>query len=107
MPHRLLYVTAPSIDIAQTIARDLLEARLIACANILPGMLSIYRWDGVIQEESEVVLLAKTVASQVESAIARIKALHPYDCPCIISLEMKDGFPPFLNWISDETCPAN
>ena len=97
-----IYMTAGNKAEAQRIAKALVEHRLAACVNILENMQSIYRWEEEIQEDTEVVLIAKTTARLVSELIAKVKSLHSYDCPCIVSLPILDGNPPFLNWIHDE-----
>lgn len=102
MPYALLYVTFGSRADALALARTLTEERLVACANIIGGVTSVYRWDGETKEESESIMIAKTEESLVTQAIERVVELHPYDCPCAVSLPMTGGHTPFLNWISDE-----
>jgi periplasmic divalent cation tolerance protein len=99
----LLYVTASSEDEAARIGRVLVEERLAACANVIPGMRAIYRWDGGMQDEKETVLIAKTRDSLADSATARIKALHSYAVPCIVVLPISGGNGDFLDWIEAET----
>jgi len=102
MAANFIYMTAGNKAEAQRIAKALVEHRLAACVNILENMQSIYRWEEEIQEDTEVVLIAKTTARLVSELIAKVKSLHSYDCPCIVSLPILDGNPPFLNWIHDE-----
>ncbi len=102
MAANFVYMTAGSKAEAQKIAKALVEYRLAACVNILENMQSIYRWEEEIQEDTEVVLIAKTTESLVSELIEKVKSLHSYDCPCIVSLPILDGYPPFLNWIHDE-----
>src|SRR6185437_3065367 len=96
-----LYSTFPSEEKAFSAARELLEKRLIACANIYGKVTSLYRWQGEIQQEAEVVLIAKTRKELVPDAIVAIKKLHPYQLPCIIACPVQEGFAPFLQWIAD------
>lgn len=100
---RLLYMTAGDEAEARRIGRALVEERLVACVNILPGMQSIYRWEGQVEEASEVVLIAKTREERVEAVKARIQALHSYDCPCLLSLSVEDGLPAYLKWLREES----
>ena len=100
MPIRFVYMTAGSLDEARRIGRELVTARLAACVNILPQMHSIYRWEGKLQEDSEVVMIAKTTAARSAELIAKVKALHSYAVPCIVALAVEDGYPPFLEWIA-------
>ncbi len=102
MAANFIYMTAGSKAEAQKIAKALVEHRLAACVNILENMQSIYRWEEEIHEDTEVVLIAKTTESLVSELIEKVKSLHSYDCPCIVSLPILDGYPPFLNWIHDE-----
>lgn len=101
--NRLIYMTAPSHDEALKIARVLVEERLAACANVLGGITSIYWWDGKLNQEGEVALTAKTRVGQVEALIARVRAIHPYDCPCVVAMPIVAGNPAFLEWIGQET----
>jgi periplasmic divalent cation tolerance protein len=97
------YMTAGSRDEARTIARALVEERLAACCNLLDGMTSVYRWQGEIQEDAEVVVIAKTRAELVERLTARVQALHSYDVPCVVALPVSGGNPAFLDWIAAES----
>lgn len=100
---RFVYITAPDMQTAETIGAYLVENHLAACANILPGMQSIYRWQGKVERGQEVVLIAKTTQNRVEEVIGAVKSLHPYECPCIVSLPVEGGFPPYLKWIEDQS----
>lgn len=101
----LVYITAGSREEAVRIGRALVEERLAACANVLDGMTSIYRWQGDICEDDETVLIAKTVAERVDALTARVKALHSYDCPCVVALPVGGGNAAFLDWIAEQTAP--
>jgi len=100
MPIRLVYMTAGSLEEARRIGRELVSARLAACVNILPQMQSIYVWEGKLQEDAEVVMIAKTTAERTAELIAKVKSLHSYSVPCIVCLNVADGYPPFLEWIA-------
>ncbi len=99
----LIYVTAGSRDEALTVGRGLVEARLVACANVLDGATSLYWWQGAVQQESEAVLVAKTRTELVPAVIAKASELHSYNCPCVVALPIADGNPAFLDWIRAET----
>jgi periplasmic divalent cation tolerance protein len=101
--HRLIYVTASSLEEGKSIGRRLVEERLVACVNILPHMSSIYRWQGKVEEAEEVVMIAKTTEQLVERTIQRAKELHSYECPCVVAVPIVAGNPDFLTWISGET----
>ena len=102
MAVNFIYMTASSKAEAQKMGKALVESRLAACVNILDNMQSIYRWEEKVQEDEEVVLIAKTTDSLVSQLIDKAKSLHSYDCPCIVSLPVLDGYPPFLDWIQTE-----
>jgi periplasmic divalent cation tolerance protein len=106
MERVMVYITAPDLDVARRIGRSLVEERLAACANILPSMESFYRWEGAIQHDQEVVLIAKTRAALVDALVDRVATLHPYEVPCIVSLPVNHGYEPFLRWIDAETGAA-
>jgi periplasmic divalent cation tolerance protein len=102
MAVNFIYMTAGSQAEAQKIATALVECRLAACVNILENMQSVYRWEGKIQKDAEVVLIAKTTENLVSELVEKVKSLHSYECPCVVSLPIIDGHAPFLNWIHDE-----
>lgn len=95
----MVYITTSSLEEAKFIGRTLIKERLVACANIFP-ITSIYHWDG-LKESEEVVLLVKTTTENVKKIEQRVKELHSYDVPCIISLVI-DGSDDYLTWIKRE-----
>ncbi|WP_045222305.1 divalent-cation tolerance protein CutA [Desulfonatronum thioautotrophicum] len=99
----MVYMTAENSDQATMIARELISHRLAACVNILDNMRSLYWWEGKVEEGSEVVVVAKTRADLMPSLVERVKAIHSYDCPCIVSWPLTDGHQPFLDWVGQET----
>ena len=98
-----IYVTAGSVEEAERIGRALVAERLAACANILPGMRSIYWWDGKMEEASEAVLVLKSVRKNLEALTARVKALHSYAVPCVVALPIEAGNEDYLRWIATES----
>ncbi len=98
----LLYVTCGDEEEARTIARSLVGEGLVACANILGSTTSVYRCEGEVQEDGEVAVLLKTRRDRTEPVTARVKELHSYDLPCVISLPIQGGNPEFLRWVTDE-----
>ena len=98
-----IYVTAPDMDEAELLASTLLNEHLIACANILPGMTSLYRWQGEVNCDSEVAILMKTRAVLAEAVTERVRQLHSYDCPCVTVWPIEGGNTEYLNWIKAET----
>jgi periplasmic divalent cation tolerance protein len=102
------YVTCPSLEEAETIARRLVEERLAACGNLLPGMRSVYRWQGSIHEAEETVLILKTSAALLPRLTQRVLELHSYTCPCVAALPVTGGNPAYLDWIAGEVdAPKN
>lgn len=102
-PVALVYSTFPSLDAAEAVGRALVEAGLAACANIVPGMVSIYKWKGDVQRDGEVVMLVKTRASLAGRVVEEIEARHSYETPAVLVIEPSGGSDAFLRWIADET----
>ena len=92
-------------EIPQAVA-DLLEERLVACASILPGVESVYRWEGRVECGRETVLLMETAEDRVEAAIARLEAIHPYDVPKIVVIDPEAADPDYVSWLRREVRPA-
>lgn len=105
MPAQLVYVTAPTLAEAESLARLAVEGRLAACANILPGMRSLYWWQGKLESADETVLLLKTTAELAPALMRALTEAHSYDCPCVVALPIASGNPDFLLWIEAETGP--
>lgn len=103
MSQVMVYMTAASAAEAERIARALVERRLAACANVLGPIRSFYWWDGKVQDEAEVALIAKTRAELVPELTAAVRELHSYSVPCVAALPVADGNPDFLAWIEAET----
>jgi periplasmic divalent cation tolerance protein len=102
-PCILVYVTARDRDEALALGRAAVSAELAACANILDGMQSIYRWQGAVTEEREAVLILKTRAGQEAALTALLRGRHSYDVPCIVALPILGGDAGFLDWIRTQT----
>jgi periplasmic divalent cation tolerance protein len=98
-----VYVTSADEEEAARIARSAVESRLAACANILGGIRSIYRWEGRLEDGKETALILKTRRSQLDALTARIKAEHSYKCPCIVAWPIAGGNPAFLEWVKAQT----
>ena len=99
---QFVYMTAGSVEAARVIGKVLVEERLAACVNMFEHMQSFYWWEGKVQEDQEVVLIAKTTKSLTDALIERVKQIHSYDCPCIVTLPVESGNPDFLAWIRNE-----
>lgn len=101
----LVYSTYPGREAAEIAARDLVERRLAACVAMLPGMVSVYRWQGAVESADEVVLLAKTRADRAEAAVAALGATHPYEVPALLVLPIAAASLAYGAWITAETTP--
>jgi periplasmic divalent cation tolerance protein len=98
-----VYTTYPSIVEAEEAGRALVERRLCACVNILPGMVSFYRWGGQVERGEEAVMIVKTRASLSEQASTAIKEMHSYEVPAILVLPLESVDRPYLEWMMAET----
>jgi periplasmic divalent cation tolerance protein len=101
----LVMVTAPTADKAAELARMLVEEGLAACGNVVPGLRSIYRWEGQVHDEPEVLLLLKTRAAHFEALRERVVQVHPYQCPEVLRVDVAEGHAPYLQWIRDNVRP--
>lgn len=99
----LILTNLPDTASAQTLAQQLVERKLAACVNIMPAVQSVYRWQGAVEQASEVTVLIKSVGSRYAELEEAIKAVHPYELPEIIALPIVAGLPAYLNWIIAET----
>ncbi|MCK4548033.1 MAG: divalent-cation tolerance protein CutA [Candidatus Eisenbacteria sp.] len=99
----VVFVTASSDEEAETIARAVVEERLVACANVVPGVTALFRWQGKIERESEVLIIMKTRGLLLEGLIARVKDLHSYETPEIIAVPIVGGSREYLDWVKEET----
>lgn len=104
--HYLVLTTCPHEAAAQELARMLLDERLAACINIVPGLRSLYRWKGGIEEGNEVLLLIKAAKSVYPRLEARIRGSHPYELPEIIALDIAAGSAAYLAWIAENSRDA-
>ena len=95
--------TAPSAEIATTLARGLVSEGLAACVNVVPTVRSFYRWEGELQEEEETQLIIKTHRDRFEALEVWLREHHPYDVPEIIALPIVSGSPPYLEWLRGQT----
>jgi periplasmic divalent cation tolerance protein len=98
-----VYTPYPSLVEAERIGKAVLERRLAACVNILPGMISHYWWEGTIERGEEVVMIIKTRASLAEAVRAAVKEMHSYTTPAILVLRIEGGEPGYLEWLLNET----
>ena len=102
----LVYTTYPSLVEAEAAGRGMVEAGLAACANILPNMVSVYRWKGAVERGNEVIMVIKTRQSLAENVRAAVRANHPFETPAILFLPASGGDKDYVGWIMDETAGA-
>lgn len=108
MPENQIVVvlcTCPDPESARAIARSAVNEGLAACVNILPGVVSVYRWQGQLQEDGEVLLLMKTAADRVPVLAARVREQHRYELPEVVAVPVSDGLDEYLTWVA-ESVPA-
>ncbi len=99
---RTILLSAPDVDTAERLGRALVEERLAACANVVPGVVSVFRWRGEVQREVETLVIVKTVEARVEEVRARVVAMHPYEVPEVLVLPVLGGHEPYLRWVAEE-----
>lgn len=97
--HLVVLVTVPSDEVGRKIASTLVDERLCACVNILPGVSSFYVWEGEVHSDEELLLVIKTTGGRLEAMMVRVRELHPYDVPEIIALPVVEGSQDYLSWI--------
>lgn len=98
---QVVLCTVPDTDTAETIATALVTEKLAACVNIVPGITSVYRWKGAVENDAECLLLIKTSAHSWSALESRIGSLHPYELPEIIAVPIQTGQQDYLQWIKD------
>lgn len=101
----LVLVTAPNGDVGRTLARELVDSRLAACVNVVPGLRSIYRFEGSVHEDAEVLLLVKTCASRAHDLEAFLGERHPYDLPELLRIPVPGGSLAYLDWVREGCAP--
>jgi len=100
---RVVLMTVSSEAEGLKVARGLVERKLAACVNVVPGVRSIYRWKGAVQDDRELLLVAKTRAELVDALVAAVKELHSYTVPEVVALPVLAGNPAYLEWVKEET----
>ena len=101
----IVYITVPNNEEARDIAKGLIERRLVACANIIKGVDSIYKWEGKLQEDQEYILIVKSRSCLFKKIRSYVLSVHSAECPCIVMFPIQKGYLPFLHWIQGETQP--
>lgn len=95
----VVLITAPDMGVAEKLARALVEERLAACVNLVPGVTSLYRWEGEVQRADETLMIVKGTVGGFERLRSRVLELHPYDVPEVVDLRVRDGDPNYLDWV--------
>lgn len=101
----ICFCTCPDADTAERIATALVDERLAACVNILPGVRSVYRWQEAVERADEVLLLVKTMPDRFDRLKTRLLELHPYELPEVLAVETDAGHPDYLHWVAAQTRP--
>ena len=101
----VVLTTWPDAERARAAARTLVEEKLAACASLIPGVESTYRWQGVVETSTEVMVVLKTTSGRYPMLETRIRALHPYEVPEIVALRVSDGLPAYLRWVEANSIP--
>lgn len=96
----MVMVTTPSHDVAENIVTALVEERLAACGNIVQNVTSIYRWEGAVQRENEVLVILKTTRAVLADLMRRVEELHPYDVPEVLALPVATGLDAYASWVA-------
>jgi periplasmic divalent cation tolerance protein len=99
----VVFTTWPDATTARAAAETLVREKLAACASVLPGVESVYRWKGNVERAAEVLAIIKTTAPHYAALEQRLRTLHPYEVPEIVSLRVSDGLPAYLQWVA-ESC---
>ena len=103
MQYYFVYITTENMEEAREVGKALIKDQLVACVNMIEHMESMFMWNNEFQNEKEVVLIAKTKETLVNELIDKVKEVHSYDCPCIVTLPVQGGNQAFMDWIDEET----
>ena len=98
---RIVLVTAPDPAVAESLVRRLVEEGVVACGNILPGVTSIYRWQGAVEHDSEALIVFKTTTDGARRLVDRVPELHPYEVPEVLVLPVEAGHGAYLDWVRE------
>lgn len=99
----IVYITAPSMEIAQLLAQSLVEQRLAACVNLVGSIQSVYLWQGSLHQDEEVLMVVKTRRTHLDTIADVLRTLHPYDLPELIAFPVVGGSPAYLDWVEQST----
>lgn len=99
------FCTCPDADSATRLADALVGEHLAACVSVVPGLRSVYRWQGAIERSDESLLLIKTSRDRLDALTARVRDLHPYELPEVVAVEVAGGLSTYLDWVAEQTRP--
>jgi periplasmic divalent cation tolerance protein len=99
----IAHCSCPDAETAARIARQLVEERLAACVQVIPDVMSTYRWQDVVRTDTEALLVIKTTRARFDALKLRLPALHPYKLPELVAVDAVDGLAPYLAWVETET----
>ena len=102
-----VHITASSSEEAHRIAQTVVTERLAACVQVVPGVVSVYRWEGELRRDDEHLLICKTTQARVEALSQRVVELHGHDVPCVVVLGVQGGWSPYLDWVAGEVDPSS
>jgi periplasmic divalent cation tolerance protein len=105
VPVQVVLVTAPDAAVGARLARTVVEERLAACVNLVPGVRSVYRWEGAVHEDDEVLLVIKTREDRIEALSRRVQELHPYEVPELLAVGVVGGSERYLAWLREAATP--
>lgn len=100
-PARVVLVTVPELEMGISMARDVVERGLAACGNVVPGLTSLYRWEGRVEEDQEALIIFKTTEDALAELQERVLELHPYQVPEFLAMKVAEGHPPYLDWVAE------
>lgn len=103
----VVYCTVPTREAGEALAEVLVGERLAACVNLVPGLRSIYRWNGAVQRDDELLAIVKTTRARFEALRARLVEVHPYEVAEVLALPVIAGHAPYLDWVVRETTPGS
>lgn len=101
--YKIVYTTINNLTEAKKLAKEIISFKLAACANIIPGVLSVYEWEGEVKEDAECIVVFKTRVGQAEELQTLIKKLHPYEVPAIMSIDLDSVEPEYREWLDAQT----
>lgn len=103
----LIYITASNREEAILLSRELLGKKLVACANIIDHVTSLYHWNGEVEQNNEVVIIVKTFSGHTQDIVDTVKSVHSYTCPAVVAVPLTGGNPDYLQWMQEQVAPVH